>query len=725
MDPRPAPYQGAAIPLSHNGNEGTIINLIINVCVRLPRKTRENIYDCKKNYLFDKNIRKIIINPRYGVSMKKEMSSFDVRSIAQEMASLEGGHMDKIFQWDSGTVLFRINISGEGKRDLFFKNGKWLYLPATKPETPITPLSFATYLRKYTDNARIGKTYQVGFDRVLIMEVLKADFEYKLVFELFGGGNILLVNNGVIENCLIHKTMRDRIVRPGEQYVMPKERFDPTSSPYEQFSGILKSSSSDVVRTLATGTSLGGQYAEEVCKLAGISKNTPVSELTDNAIAKLWDCMKDLVDRILQKPTPIMYRNGDGEIVDITPTNLSIYEEFGTEEFQTLSLAVGKLMEEISEAEERNYVDPELEKLQRRIDKQTETIEEYQRDSESLRAKADAVYAYYGQINELLEVLKVQSARLTWDKLKEGASKIPFVASIDPRKNSVTVKFDDITIPLDYTKGIDANASNIYAQGKEISDKAVRANEALKASQEAYDKRLKGITKAQIARASRAQPTKQFWFERYKWFITTGGRLVLAGKDAHTNDNVVRKHLKDTDVYAHADLHGAPSTIVKDGQKADDQDLREACNFALAQSKGWVAALTDGSSYWVYPDQVSKTPEAGEFVPRGAFIIRGKRNYEHHLKLELAVGEITYQKERKVMCGPIDAVKTHSEKYFVIVPGRGKAGKTAALMAKELNVPEEEISRILPPGDCEIKLKVWPKDPSQENEESDNQQSQN
>ena len=643
--------------------------------------------------------------------MKKEMSSFDVRSMALEMAALEGGHMDKVFQWDSGTVLFRVNVSGEGKRDLFFKGGKWLYMPASKPETPMKPLSFATYLRKYTDNARIGKTYQVGFDRILVMEVLKADFEYKMIFEMFGGGNILLVHDGKIENCLIHKTMRDRSVRPGETYVMPKERFDPTSSPFERFEEVFAASTSDAVRTLATGASLGGQYAEEVCALAGIQKNTPVQELGADGIRRLWDCMKDLVTRILERPTPILYRDHEGNIADITPTELTIYDGMERQSYPTLSSAIDTLMESLAETEERNYVDPELEKLQRRIDKQTETIEGYRRDAESLRQKADAIYTNYQQINELLDVLKTQSARLSWDKLREGASKIPFVKSIDPSKDSVKVAFDDIVIPLDYTKGIDANASDIYAQGKELSDKSVRAEEALKESQEAYDKKLKGITKEQAARANRVQPTKQFWFERYKWFITSHGRLVIAGKDAHTNDNVVRKHLKDTDVYAHADLHGAPSTILKDGQKAEDSDLREACHFALAQSKGWVAALTDGSAYWVYPDQVSKTPEAGEFVPRGAFIIRGKRNYEHHLQLELAVGEITYQNERKVMCGPVDAVKAQSEKYFIIVPGRGKAGRTAALMAKELNVPEEEVGRILPPGDCEIKQRVWPEEP--------------
>jgi hypothetical protein len=116
----------------------------------------------------------------------------------------------------------------------------------------------------------------------------------------------------------------------------------------------------------------------------------------------------------------------------------------------------------------------------------------------------------------------------------------------------------------------------------------------------------------------------------------------------------------------------------------------------------------EGSAFWVFPDQVSKTPQAGEFVPRGAFIVRGKRNYEYHLPMELAVGEITYENSRKIMCGPPESVSAISQKYMMIRPGRGKIGKKAAEIAKEFAVPEEEIARILPPGDIEIVKKVWP-----------------
>ena len=379
-----------------------------------------------------------------------------------------------------------------------------------------------------------------------------------------------------------------------------------------------------------------------------------------------------------------------------------------------MSLAIGKLMAETAATEKKEFKDPEIEKLKKRIEKQTETVQAYRQSAERLKAQADALYTEYQKVTELLTVLNEQSRKLSWEKLTEGALKIPYVDYINPEKNIVAMKIGYLTVEMDYTKGIDANASDIYAKGKNESEKADNAEKALADSQAELEKKQKGFDKKVAAELSRAAPTKKFWFETYKWFVTSEGKLVIAGKDAHTNDNVVRKHLKDTDVYAHADLHGAPSTILKDGQKASDSDLREVCNFALAQSKGWVAALTDGSAYWVYPDQVSKTPEAGEFVPRGAFIIRGRRNYEHHLQMELAVGEIIYQKERKVMCGPVDAVKSQSAKYFIIVPGRGKAGKTAAAMAKDFNVPEEEVSRILPPGDCEIKQKVWPEEAPEE-----------
>ena len=633
------------------------------------------------------------------------MSSFDVRTVVNEMQSLKDGHMDKIFHWGSN-VLFRINVQGQGKRELYFKDKKWLYLPEQKPDTPLLPTSFASFLRKYVDNARIGNVYQAGFDRVVIMELLKADAEYQLVFEMFGGGNVLLVLNGKIENCLVHKARKDRSTKPGEDYILPRSRFDPTSSTYDQFKQSMSTSDSDLVRTLATGVNLGGQYAEEVCKRSGVDKAMKITDVSDKELKRLYEEMGTIVNS-LSKPSPRIYRNDD-EIEDVTPIEMLIYSNLTVSEEETFSKALNTFISTAKEAEEQAFVDPELEKLQRRVDRQTETIEEYLGEAEDQKKRGDAIYVNYQKVDELLKVMNEQSKKLGWEKLKEGAMKVPFVSSIDPSKKRIVVSFDGIDVTLDYTKGLDANASDIYQKGKDINEKAARAKDALKESTEQLERKKKGFNKTKAAMLGKAQPTKQFWFERYKWFLTSAGKLVIAGRDAHTNDGIVKKHLKDEDVYAHADIHGAPSVILKKGNEASADELKEACTFALAQSKAWVSAFVEGSAFWVLPDQVSKTPQAGEFVPRGAFIIRGKRNYEYHLPVELAVGEITYENTRKVMCAPLSCISSISKKYVIIKPGRGKVGKKTAELAKDFQVPEEEIARIIPPGDFEIVKKEWP-----------------
>ena len=67
------------------------------------------------------------------------------------------------------------------------------------------------------------------------------------------------------------------------------------------------------------------------------------------------------------------------------------------------------------------------------------------------------------------------------------------------------------------------------------------------------------------------------------------------------------------------------------------------------------------------------------------------------------------------MCGPVSCFEK-SDRYLVIKPGK-KTGRMSNELAKRFDVPEEEVSRILPPGDVEIVREVWPRD----DEEPENQ----
>ena len=54
-----------------------------------------------------------------------------------------------------------------------------------------------------------------------------------------------------------------------------------------------------------------------------------------------------------------------------------------------------------------------------------------------------------------------------------------------------------------------------------------------------------------------------YWFEKFVFFISSEGYLVLGSKDAQQADILYHRHLKKGDIYVHADLDGAASVVVK------------------------------------------------------------------------------------------------------------------------------------------------------------------
>ncbi|KAJ8123010.1 hypothetical protein ONZ43_g936 [Nemania bipapillata] len=124
---------------------------------------------------------------------------------------------------------------------------------------------------------------------------------------------------------------------------------------------------------------------------------------------------------------------------------------------------------------------------------------------------------------------------------------------------------------------------------------------------------------------------RQMWFEKFVWFLSTDGYLVLGGKDAQQNELLYRRYLKKGDIYVHADLHGAASVIIKNDPSTPDapippSTLSQAGSLAVCSSSAWDSKASM-SAWWVTTDQVSKSAPAGEFLPTGSFMIRGKKNF--------------------------------------------------------------------------------------------------
>ncbi|KAK3365162.1 fibronectin-binding protein A N-terminus-domain-containing protein [Lasiosphaeria ovina] len=137
---------------------------------------------------------------------------------------------------------------------------------------------------------------------------------------------------------------------------------------------------------------------------------------------------------------------------------------------------------------------------------------------------------------------------------------------------------------------------------------------------------------------------KQMWFEKFTWFISSDGYLVLGGRDAQQNEMLYKRYLRKGDIYVHADTHGAASVIIKNNPKTPDapippSTLAQAGNLTVSCSSAWDSKAGMGA-WWVYADQVSKTAPTGEFLPVGSFMIRGKKNFLPPALLILGFGLI-------------------------------------------------------------------------------------
>ncbi|KAH8908085.1 hypothetical protein BR93DRAFT_958574 [Coniochaeta sp. PMI_546] len=128
------------------------------------------------------------------------------------------------------------------------------------------------------------------------------------------------------------------------------------------------------------------------------------------------------------------------------------------------------------------------------------------------------------------------------------------------------------------------------------------------------------------------QPVRrQMWFEKFIWFISSDGYLVLGGRDATQNEMIYKRYLRKGDVYVHADLHGASSVIIKNNPKTPDapippSTLSQAGTMSVCSSSAW-ESRAGMSAWWVRAEQVSKSAPTGQFLPTGSFMVRGEKNF--------------------------------------------------------------------------------------------------
>lgn len=202
----------------------------------------------------------------------------------------------------------------------------------------------------------------------------------------------------------------------------------------------------------------------------------------------------------------------------------------------------------------------------------------------------------------------------------------------------------ELAVEINLTLTPWSNAREYYDQRKTAVDKQEKTQQqvakALKSTEQKINHDLKKGLKQEKALL---QPIrKQLWFEKFIWFISSDGYLVIGGKDAQQNEIIYKRYLRKGDVYCHADLHGASSIIIKNNPKTPDAPippatLSQAGSLAVCSSDAW-DSKAGMSAWWVNADQVSKSAPTGEFLPTGSFMVRDEKNFLPPAQLLLGLG---------------------------------------------------------------------------------------
>ena len=661
---------------------------------------------------------------------KRELTSVDIAALVGELRAYEGAKLDKAYLYGDDLVRLKMRDFDRGRLELLLEVGDrkraHVAAPENVPDAPGRPPNFAKMLRNRISGADLAAVEQYEFDRIVELTFERGDGTTRLIVELFGDGNVAVCDaNYEVIDSLETVRLKSRTVAPGSIYEFPESRVDPLDVEYDALRSLMDDSDTDLVRTLATQVNFGGLYAEELCTRAGVEKTRAISDATESDYRAIHDAIERLAEDLAGAALdPRVYRTDDGP-VDATPFPLAEHEDLASDGYDTFNAALDAYFHELERADDDEGgaedtgpdFEAEIAKHRRIIEQQEGAIEEFEQQAAQERERAELLYANYDLVHEVLSTVReAREDDVAWDDIEatfaEGAERgidaAEAVVGVDGGAGTVTVAIDDAEIELEAAVGVEKNADRLYTEAKRVEDKKAGAEaaiedtredlEAVKQRREEYRERQRegGDEESEddedgedeavdwLSRASIPTRDPEDWYEQFRWVRTSDDFLVIGGRDADQNEALVKKYLDPGDRFFHTQAHGAPATILKATGPSEpskevefpESTIEQAAQFAVTYSSVWKDGRYAGDVYAVDHDQVTKTPESGEFLAKGGFAIRGDRTYHRDTPVGCAVG-VQCDPVTRVIGGPPAAVEPRAETSVRIEPGKFAQGDAA------------------------------------------------
>jgi predicted ribosome quality control (RQC) complex YloA/Tae2 family protein len=616
----------------------------------------------------------------YGMpllSFVMELSSIELRYLINDIrsrviSSSSGYYVSSINAITKSSLFFRLHHPVQ--EDIMFvlsTRGIWITRLKFKPVEENNSLE--SIAQKELERTKLELIEQVGSERIISLRFRHPDGKVRIVVgEFFGDGNLIICNENMQIIAILNPIhVRHRTLSVGLRYVYPPARgVDVFNITVDQMLSLRDEAKNlDVLRWIGRNISMPKKFVEEVINRAGIQVDKHAAQLSEDEVSKIYDTVKEVVKEVStggnnHEPIVIMLNDKPQEALPIITQEAAaaakIMKKDNIKKVASYMDAVDEVLSseimDIGRTSRTVELDRQIAVLEHDLEEQNKAKETVLQKAAAIRKLAGELMTLYYKGNDgIADVLAANSASFVTEKgikyIEVAGEQVKMQPSLAKASSMLFARAKEME------RG---NASIEEARAKILAQ-----IEKLRSETAAIHKRV--IVKEQISRE---------WYERYRWFITTDGLLVIGGRDASSNSALIRKHLTEHDIVFHAEVHGSPFFIIKNAAAfaatqggTIDSSLQQVAQATISFSRAWKDGLSSADAYWVMPEQVKKGAPTGQFLPKGSFVIEGKRNYLKGIELRLAIGIMQLNNRETLVCGPEEAIKKRSIFYAVLLQG--------------------------------------------------------
>lgn len=542
--------------------------------------------------------------------------------------------------------------------------------------------------------------------------------KYFLIVELFGNGNIILCDESLkILNLINPLNVRHRTLKPGLKYFPPPSRgLDPFSINPDKLLSIVKTEkeNTDIKKWLGRNLSISKKFIEYIINYLGF-ESKEIYELTTEDLKKLTKELVLLINNIsngVGNYEPCIILNDKGNFEELSPF---IPYRINPDKIKTFGSYLDAADTYLNYLITNNNIST-LSELDKRIETLEHDLNEQEKAKRNVILKSNQLREFAGLLMQQTSItISIES-----DYFQHILSR--FNGKISNIKGKYFLEIAEEKIPIDSVNfNIPKFSSSLFNIAKQMERGLITIDKSQLKLIEQIDKLKQKKIKKPISSVKIL--ANREWYEKYRWFFTSDNLLAIGGKDASSNSVIIRRHLTENDYVFHAEVNGSPFFILQNANNSNidiSQSILEVAQATVSFSRSWRDALSSSDSYWVFSYQVKKGAPTGQFLPKGSFVIEGKRNFVKNLEIKLAIGLSFANNMPLLIIGPYATIKKRSICVRTILPSGLDIVKAAKKIKSDFaeytiknDFPKyiieylkylsiDEIIKILPVGQCKL-----------------------